>query len=47
MSIFAVVILSVIIVGIISLGSILIQHHKKIENQDGYTYWFENVDELL
>jgi|GEM_PF-6247229 len=30
---------------IFTLGLLFLQHQKK--NEDHFTYWFENVDELL
>jgi len=47
MSILEIFILAAAVISIFSLGTFLLHHQKKNNSQDGYTYWFENVDELL
>jgi hypothetical protein len=45
MSLLEIVIIAAALLSVFSLGSVFLQHQRKSENH--YTYWFENVDELL
>ncbi len=47
MSAINIIILVFIFIGVFSFLAAFLSKKKKVQNDDSYTYWFSNVDELL